>query len=392
MAPLNLPPPDLNIEQAQELSEAMARDDLFVGQSFKGSALDDFLQRTGKLSSYGNKTTLQIGQALMEHRLLHHVSDDEDFSLTGWFRLISQESKTVREYHATFDGYMANALVSGKILMETSRMFGLLKTFEPVFGILNKEKLRIFKRKSAASAPLHEFDVSKMSQVKECIDCKADWYCFTIKMKNASTVTLCADHSKRQEAWMSSLTELGLDYVHVYDEGAVEAQVQNLNSIYELSARRLNSKDVVPLSAFKGDVCMVVNVSTLCGLTPQYKELQTLAAKYQDKGLRILGFPVNQFGNQEPGTEAEIAEFASSKYGVTFDLFEKTDCNGANAHPVFRFVKGKLSGVFGSSVKWNFTKFLCDRNGVPVKRYAPTTTPLSFEDDILELLNQPKPQ
>ena len=98
---------------------------------------------------------------------------------------------------------------------------------------------------------------------------------------------------------------------------------------------------------------MVVNVSTLCGLTPQYAELQTLYEKYKDRGFRILAFPVNQFGNQEPGTEEEIAKFAKTKFNVTFDMFEKSDCNGKNAHPVFRFVKSKLGGVLGTPVKWN---------------------------------------
>jgi len=121
-------------------------------------------------------------------------------------------------------------------------------------------------------------------------------------------------------------------------------------------------------------------------LTPvHYEQLQQLYAKYAEKGLEILAFPCNQFGKQEPGTNEEIKAFVAKK-GATFKLFDKVDVNGKNTHPLFLFLRKELKGTLGSSIKWNFTKFLCDRSGKPVKRYGPPTKPLSFEQDIAGLL------
>lgn len=116
-----------------------------------------------------------------------------------------------------------------------------------------------------------------------------------------------------------------------------------------------------------------------------YTQLQQLQEKYGAKGFTVLGFPCNQFGKQEPGTSAEIKEFVK-KYSVTFPLFDKIEVNGANAHPIFKFLRAKLKGILGSSVKWNFTKFLCNRDGIPVERFGPPTSPLSFEASIAKLL------
>jgi len=116
-----------------------------------------------------------------------------------------------------------------------------------------------------------------------------------------------------------------------------------------------------------------------------YDQLQKLYAKHADKGFEILAFPCNQFGKQEPGTNAEIKAFAASK-GATFKIFDKIEVNGKNAHPLFSFLRKELKGTLGSSVKWNFTKFLCDSNGKPVKRYSPPSKPLGFEDDIVQML------
>ncbi|CAI5738208.1 unnamed protein product [Hyaloperonospora brassicae] len=145
-------------------------------------------------------------------------------------------------------------------------------------------------------------------------------------------------------------------------------------------------KKEVSMEEYKDKVILVVNVSSKCGLTPtNYPELQQLYEKYQEEGLVVLGFPCNQFKSQEPGTHEDIKEFVK-QYNVTFPLFEKHDVNGSNARPVFTYLKAKLPGTFGNYIKWNFTKFLVDRNGQPYKRYAPTDLPLSFESDIKELL------
>ncbi|NNF35904.1 MAG: glutathione peroxidase [Saprospiraceae bacterium] len=156
---------------------------------------------------------------------------------------------------------------------------------------------------------------------------------------------------------------------------------------YNLSATDIRGKEV-SFSEFKDKVVLVVNTASKCGLTPQYEELESLYKKYQDQGLVIIGFPCNQFGNQEPGTETEIQENCLINYGVTFKMFSKVDVNGRNTHPVFSYLKNELGGLLGSRIKWNFTKFLIDRKGYPYKRYAPTTSPAAIEDEISSLINQ----
>uniref|UniRef100_M4BRZ3 Glutathione peroxidase n=1 Tax=Hyaloperonospora arabidopsidis (strain Emoy2) TaxID=559515 RepID=M4BRZ3_HYAAE len=183
-----------------------------------------------------------------------------------------------------------------------------------------------------------------------------------------------------QDAFLNSLLNVGVQYREVYNLAVEEA-----TSFYELRDFDMDKKEV-SMEEYKGKVILVVNVSSKCGLTPtNYPELQQLYEKYQEEGLVVLGFPCNQFKSQEPGTHEEIKEFVK-QYKVTFPLFEKHDVNGSNARPVFTYLKAKLPGTFGNYIKWNFTKFLVDRNGQPYKRYAPTDLPLSFENDIKELL------
>lgn len=154
------------------------------------------------------------------------------------------------------------------------------------------------------------------------------------------------------------------------------------NSIYEFSAKSIDGKDV-NFSEFNGDVLLIVNVASKCGFTPQYEGLENLYKKYKDKGLVILGFPCNQFGKQEPGTEEEIVQFCQMNFGVTFPMFAKIDVNGENAHPLYNFLKAKAPGVMSTQdIKWNFTKFLVDREGNVVTRYAPATTPDAIEKEI----------
>jgi glutathione peroxidase len=140
------------------------------------------------------------------------------------------------------------------------------------------------------------------------------------------------------------------------------------------------------LSDYKGKVLLIVNTASQCGFTPQYGPLQELYDTYSSRGLVILGFPCDQFGHQEPGTEEEIAEFCDSRFGVTFPMFSKIDVNGRNAHPLYRWLKSEKSGLIGGAIKWNFTKFLVDAEGNVVKRYGSTTTPDSIAADIEQLL------
>lgn len=156
-------------------------------------------------------------------------------------------------------------------------------------------------------------------------------------------------------------------------------------SFYQFTAKSLHGKEI-SMDEYRGKAVVVVNTASKCGLTPQYEGLEALYKKYKDDGLVILGFPSNQFANQEPGDEKSIAEGCLVNYGVTFPMFSKVDVNGETAHPIFRYLKGELGSILGSKIKWNFTKFLIDRNGKPVKRFAPTTKPEKMEESIKKVL------
>jgi glutathione peroxidase len=157
-------------------------------------------------------------------------------------------------------------------------------------------------------------------------------------------------------------------------------------TFHDFTVKDIHGKPV-KLDRYRGRVVLVVNTASKCGFTPQYKGLEALYEKYHAKGLEILGFPCNQFGAQEPGTEDEIAQFCEINYGVTFPLFAKVDVNGDAAAPVYKFLKAEKPGLLGSeAIKWNFTKFLVDRTGRVVKRYAPNDTPESLAGDIEKAL------
>jgi glutathione peroxidase len=143
----------------------------------------------------------------------------------------------------------------------------------------------------------------------------------------------------------------------------------------------------VALDRYKGKVLLVVNTASKCGFTPQYKGLEALYRKYRDQGLEVLGFPCNQFGAQEPGSAPEIATFVETNFSVTFPLFAKIDVNGDATAPLYRYLKHEKPGLLGTeAIKWNFTKFLIDRDGNVVARYAPNDTPESFEADVAKAL------
>jgi glutathione peroxidase len=157
-------------------------------------------------------------------------------------------------------------------------------------------------------------------------------------------------------------------------------------SLYDFTVNALDGRPM-PLRDFAGKVLLVVNTASKCGFTPQYAGLERLYAQYAPRGFVVLGFPCNQFGQQEPGNAVEIGEFCLKNYGVSFPMFEKIDVNGTNAHAIYTYLKGKAPGLVGTrAIKWNFTKFLLDRSGEVTARYAPRTKPESLAGDIEKLL------
>jgi glutathione peroxidase len=155
--------------------------------------------------------------------------------------------------------------------------------------------------------------------------------------------------------------------------------------VYDFTAKSLAGEEV-SLKRFDGQVLLIVNTASACGFTPQYQGLEALHRELAPRGFSVLGFPCNQFGGQEPGDAKAIAEFCASKYDVSFPLFAKIDVNGAKAHPLYQYLKSEKSGLLGSAIKWNFTKFLVDRSGHVVGRHAPTTKPEAMKKEIEALL------
>jgi glutathione peroxidase len=159
-----------------------------------------------------------------------------------------------------------------------------------------------------------------------------------------------------------------------------------MTTVHDFSAQTLTGK-TRRMSEYKGNVLLVVNTASKCGFTPQYAGLEALYKKYKDRGFVVLGFPSNQFGEQEPGPDSEIAEFCEMNYGVSFPMFSKVDVNGDEAHPLFKYLTSSKKGLLGSqAIKWNFTKFLVARDGTVLERYAPTTKPEDLAGDIEKAL------
>ncbi len=159
-----------------------------------------------------------------------------------------------------------------------------------------------------------------------------------------------------------------------------------MTSLYDFTAKAIDGTEV-SLTAYRGQVTLVVNTASKCGFTPQFKGLEALYASYKERGFSVLGFPCNQFMHQDPGSDAEISSFCEMNYGVTFPMFAKIDVNGEAAHPLFKYLASEAPGLLGSkAIKWNFTKFLVDRQGQVLRRYAPTTEPSQIASDIEALL------
>ena len=155
-----------------------------------------------------------------------------------------------------------------------------------------------------------------------------------------------------------------------------------MSSIYDFQAQSIDGQPV-PLSKYRGQPMLIVNTASACGFTPQFAGLEQLHQTYGDRGLVVLGFPCNQFGSQDPGSDSEIATFCQRNYGVSFPMMSKIDVNGAEAHPLYRWLTAEAPGLLGTkAIKWNFTKFLVGRDGTVLKRYAPTDTPESLKADI----------
>ncbi|MGB9702086.1 MAG: glutathione peroxidase [Candidatus Kapaibacteriota bacterium] len=159
-------------------------------------------------------------------------------------------------------------------------------------------------------------------------------------------------------------------------------------SIYDFTVKSIDGKDV-KMSDYKGKVLLIVNVASKCGFTPQYKGLEELYRKYQKDGLVVMGFPCNQFAGQEPGSNEEIKAFCKTNYDVTFPMFDKIDVNGDNTAPLYQYLKEQAPGILSTKdIKWNFTKFLIDKNGKVIERFAPATTPESIDEHIARLLKK----
>ena len=156
-------------------------------------------------------------------------------------------------------------------------------------------------------------------------------------------------------------------------------------AVYDFTAKLGNGVEQ-SLGEYRGKALLIVNVASKCGFTPQYKGLQELYEQHQAQGFEILAFPCDQFGHQEPGTDAEIASFCDTRFGVTFPVFAKIEVNGAKAHPLYAWLKSQKGGLLGDGIKWNFTKFLLNREGVVTGRYAPTTKPAGLARDVEALL------
>lgn len=157
-------------------------------------------------------------------------------------------------------------------------------------------------------------------------------------------------------------------------------------TFYSFKAKSLQGKEI-SMDAYKGKTILIVNTASNCGLTPQFEGLEKLYQKYKEKDFVILGFPCNQFANQEPGDEKSISEGCLLNYGVTFPMFSKIDVNGENAHEIYKFLKRELHGLLGGKIKWNFAKFIIDKNGEPLKRFSPTTKPEKIDKYLTKIID-----
>lgn len=292
MAPLVPPPPVIDLEEAKAiekkllgLSEEKAVLKKQGSRSLISLIVNDHRSEVKKFSGHAfvewaihegiakdAEHAVKVGQALLEHRLAHHITDDAEFenSPDQYYAFISQETIEARMMHSALGQYISKPEIfhQGNLELRSKGIFGTEK-WTHVYAVLDDASasprmIHLFKRSSAASAPIESYAVEEcMCSLEECMDCKTDWYCFTLKAKKRasgkeSTIVMCANHSKRLEGWLSALMDAGVEFTKE-DEGA---DLSKVNSIFELSARKLNSNEIIPLSRFKGNVCLVVNVAS----------------------------------------------------------------------------------------------------------------------------------
>lgn len=343
---------------------------------FVGSAAVDWMVEKNKAKD--RVEAVAFGEQLIQADLVHHVSDNAGFSDDkAWFRFRADDEQ--------YDGMsfygqskLAACLKAGPV--QHKKGFG----WDNRAAVVLSEPAQFMQYDSVyASKPSKIISLKQAAlDLAECEDCKKDFHCFSLSGGDDQIRHVyCTKQSKDQQAFMEALTTLGVTLQR-------EDLHSTANSLFEFNASRVDGT-VVQFSEYTGKVCMVVNVASYWGLTKaHYEQFVALYEKYHDQGFEILAFPSNEFGKQEPKSNEEIQKFVAD-FGVKFPVFAKTTVNGKHAHPVFNFLRAKLTGLLGAYIKWNFTKFLCDRDGIPIKRYAPPTKPNDCEEDIVALLNKP---
>jgi len=293
MAPLVPPPPVITLEEAQEIEKKLTSNSnsekvlrrqssvkgissLFISdpklnvKKFSGKQFVDWA--LAEKIAKDPEHAVKVGQAMLEHRIAHHITDDADFEndTNQFYTFISQESIEAKMFHSALGQYIAKPEIfhQGNLELRSKTFFGS-ERWTSVFAVLDDaaakpRMIHLFKRASAASGPIDSFAIEEcLCTLEECLDCKTDWYCFTLKAKKRSTgkeneFVMCANHSKRLEGWLSALMEAGVAF-RKEDEGS---DISKVKSIFELSARKINSEEIVPLSVYKGNVCLVVNVAS----------------------------------------------------------------------------------------------------------------------------------
>jgi|UniRef100_K3WJ92 glutathione peroxidase len=304
----------------------------------------------------------------------HYVRDND---------LLVPIAKEVTELKTTSVWSVLDGAIYAKLFKRKAGILAPFTNGKDVYVVFNdKTKKAYLFESDLAKAAIAEFDGATVK-----VEFDHAFFEFGVRVSLAS-----GDDKEKPELFNAGTKHLQEEFVNVWlNIGAqyretFHGEIENVKSIYELKDTDISGTEIT-FDKYKGKVLLVVNVSSNCGLTPtNYPELTALDEKYRDQGLVILAFPCNQFGSQEPGTNEEIVEFVK-QYNAQYQFFEKADVNGPHARPVFAYLKAKLPGTFGNYIKWNFTKFLVDRNGQPFKRFAPTDKPLSFEHDIQELLS-----
>jgi hypothetical protein len=294
MAPLVAPPPVITLEEAKAiekkllglsedkavLRKSVSTRNYFVGlilgndpnpevKKFSGQSLVEWA--VAEKVATDTDHAVKVGQALLEHRLAHHITDDAEFenSPDQYYVFISQETVQAKMYHTALGKYIAQPELyyQGKLELKSTTLFGF-EQWTPVYAVLDEKSasprmVHLFKSFSAASAPISSYAIEDCISLQECMDCKIDCYCFTLVAKKRqtgkdTTLVMCANHSKRLEGWLAALMDAGVEFTKE-EEGN---DLKNIKSIFELSARKINSQEIIPLSIFKGKVCLVVNVAS----------------------------------------------------------------------------------------------------------------------------------